>query len=294
MRLHARFATLTMMTLPLFACERGERKPSGSPPPAAAEKRYPVKGEIRSLDAPERQIVVAHDEIPGYMAAMTMPFRVHDEATFNMLGPGDVIEATLVVSGDSDHLVDVIVKAKGNAASASPPAAGPKRGDLVPDAKLVDQDGRPLTMAALRGKAVALTFIFTRCPLPEFCPRLGQSFAAVEALLAGDVALRNATRLLSISFDPAFDKPEILKRWGKTYQPGAEAFTHWQLATGPLEEVKKIATFFGLDFQEESGQFTHNLRTAVLTPDGKVFRVYRGSDWKPEELVADFRELARR
>ncbi len=255
----------------------------------AAEKRYSVKGEVRSVDVSARQVVVAHEEIPGYMAAMTMPFRVRDQAAFQMLAPGDVIEATLVVSGSAHQLADLIVKRKG-----APPlveaAVGPKRGDVVPDVTLLDQDGRRFTTAELRGRAVALTFIFTRCPLPEFCPRLGSQFAAIEKLLAGDAALHAATRLLSVSFDTAFDTPAVLKTWGRTYQPGPDAFTHWQLASGSLDEVRTLATFFGLEFQEESGQFTHNLRTAVVAPDGKVFRVYRGNDWKPEEIVADLKE----
>jgi protein SCO1/2 len=284
-----RVAALALLGFALVACERGAKPVESAPPglAASAEKRYPLRGQIRSLDIGERQVIVAHDEITGYMAAMTMPFRVRDEATFNMLGAGDVIEATLVVSGETEQLVDVIVKHKGDAPTTDAPAVGPKRGDALPEVTLLDQDGRRLTTAELRGKAVVLTFIFTRCPLPDFCPRMGKNFAAIETLLAGDPPLKTATRLLSISFDAAFDTPAVLKKWGRPYQPGADAFTHWQLAAGSLAEIKKIATFFGLDFQEESGQFTHNLRTAVITPDGKVFRVYRGNDWKPEEIVTD-------
>jgi len=285
-------ALVSPLALAFASCSRAGQAPKtgeASSAPSSA-RRYALKGTIRSIEVDARQAIIEHEAIRGYMEAMTMPFRVRDEATFNLLAPGDEITATLFVTDESSWLDGIVVVHKGASdAKAAAPAVGPKRGDAVPETALVDQDGRPVRTLDWRGTAVALTFIFTRCPLPEFCPRMGQNFAAVEKLLLADRDLHAGTQLFSISFDPAFDTPAVLKKYGKSYQPGAEAFTHWRLLTGSAAQVKTLATFFGLEYEEEKGQFTHNLRTAIVTPEGKVFRVYRGNDWKPEEVVADLR-----
>jgi protein SCO1/2 len=154
---------------------------------------------------------------------------------------------------------------------------------------LVDQDGRAFRLSQLRGKAVALTFVFTRCPFPEFCPLMMRNFASVEAALAADPELRERARLVTLSFDPKHDTPQVLRAFGKPFQKTSPPFTRWILATGKEEAIRRLGGALELDYEQASQSFTHNLRTAVVSPDGRLRRLLRGNDWTPEELVAELR-----
>ena len=175
-------------------------------------------------------------------------------------------------------------------ARARPPAPRePQPGDPLPDVSLVDQDGRALRLADYRGRALALTFVFTRCPMPDFCPFLMQGFARAHGSLVADPALARGTALLTVSFDPEHDTPAVLRAYGLPFQKSRPPFSHWRLASGRLDEVKRLGAALGLDFLEQDGSFSHNLRTAVIGRDGRLRRLFRGNDWHAEELV---RELA--
>jgi protein SCO1/2 len=274
--------------LALAAC----RKPAG-PPASSSEKRYALTGVVSSVNRAVREAVVAHDDIPGFMPAMTMPFPIGDLAVLARLERGDQIAGVLVVGETSFRLVEVKVtrEAPDNVpAPASPsPGAEPDAGALPPDVSLLDQDGKRFRLADYKGKAVALTFIFTRCPLPDFCPRMGSNFAAVEAAAAEDAALKDRVQLLTVTFDPKFDTPAVLRAWGKRYSK-AKDFSRFTLATGEPDEIRRLADFLSVEYDEEKeGGFTHNLRTAVIGPDGKLFRLHRGNEWTAEALLADLR-----
>jgi protein SCO1/2 len=162
----------------------------------------------------------------------------------------------------------------------------------VPDVALVDQNGRPLRLSALKGRAYALTFVFTRCPLPEFCPLMMKSFAAAQAALAAEARLLDATRLVTVSFDPEHDTPEVLRRFGRPFQKTSPPFTHWVLATGEAKEIRRLADALELEYQEDTDSFVHNLRTAVVDREGRLARLLRGNEWRPEELVQELRKAA--
>jgi protein SCO1/2 len=165
----------------------------------------------------------------------------------------------------------------------------------VPDVALVNQDGKAFRLADYRGQAVAITFIYTRCPLPDFCPLMTKSFAAVAQALAADPALQSRAHLLSVSFDTAHDTPAVLKAYGQRFAgAGPRPFAHWEFVSGAEAEIRKLGGFLGLEFDEDKGTWVHNLRTAVVGPDGKLVRSIRGGDWKPDELVADLRAAAGR
>jgi protein SCO1 len=283
--------------LPLFllvalaapACRREAAPASG--------QRYPLEGRVVEVDVASRKVTIAHGDISGFMPAMTMPFVVleKDAALLQHVGPGDAITATLVARDSRYWLEDLVVVKKGVPdpnATPGPRSQEPHPGDAMPDVALVDQDGRSLRLADLRGKAVALTFIFTRCPLPEFCPLLMVKFAAAQALLTREPGLAARTRLLTISFDTAYDTPDVLRAFGRPLQKTTPPFTHWSLATGKDEAIRALGGALGLDYVEESRSFTHNLRTAVLDPEGKLRRLFRGNDWTPEELVAELKAAA--
>ena len=265
--------------------------------PPAAGQRYPIKGQVVEVDADNRRLTIAHEDIPGFMPAMTMPFVVleKDAALLQHVGPGDEVTATLVAPDSRYWLEDLVVVKKGTPdpnATPGPRAHEPHPGDAMPDVALMDQDGRPLRLGDYRGKAVALTFVFTRCPMPDFCPLLMKKFAAAHATLAKDPGLAARTRLLTISFDTAHDTPDVLRAFGTPFQKTTPPFTHWSLATGKDEAIRALGVALELDYVEESRSFTHNLRTAVLDPEGKLRRLFRGSAWTPEDLVAELKAAA--
>jgi protein SCO1/2 len=238
-----------------------------------------------------REAVIAHDDIPGFMPAMTMPFPVADDAVLAKLKRGDQVSGTLVVGETKYRLeeVKVLREAPANlpAAPSPSPGAEPETGAEPPDVGLLNQDGKTIRLSDYRGKALAVTFIFTRCPLPDFCPRMGTNFAAVEERVRQDPALRDRVHLLTVSFDPEFDTPEVLRTWGKRFSKSGD-FSRFEMATGDPAEVRRLATFLSLEYDaEKDGGFTHNLRTGVIGPDGKLFRLHRGNDWTPEALLAD-------
>ena len=280
-------AALLTFVLALAACSRP------APAPSDGSKRYPLKGRVESVDTARGRAVVAHDDIPGFMPAMTMEFTILDAAVLAALKPGDVIQAQLVYTADNrSWLEGVTVTAHGPAPApaAAPATPAGKVGDAAPDVKLVDQDDRPLLLSSYRGQAVAVTFVFTRCPMPEYCPLMMTRFAEAARALAGDARLRESARLLSVSFDTKFDRPAVLRDYGARFQPkGLPPFSLWRFATGEPEPVRRLAEFAGLDYVEEQGTFTHTLRTAVIGPDGRLRTVRRGNDWPAAELVADLR-----
>lgn len=265
--------------------------------PAAAGQRYPLKGKVVEVDLANRKVTIAHEDIPGFMPAMTMPFVVleKDAVLLQGVGPGDEITATLVAPDSRYWLEDLVVVKKGTPDPNATPATHshePHPGDAMPDVSLVDQDGKPLRLADYHGKAVALTFVFTRCPLPDFCPLMMKKFQAAHAALAKDAALAPRTHLLTVSFDTKHDTPDVLRAYGRPFQETPTPFVHWTLATGKEEAIRALGGALELDYVEESRSFTHNLRTAVLDPEGKLRRLFRGNEWTPEELVAELKAAA--
>ena len=167
-----------------------------------------------------------------------------------------------------------------------------------PDYRLINQDGKAIRLHDYRGKALVLTFIYTRCPDPDQCTLMSNNFAAIDQELQKQPELYAKTHLLSISFDPEYDTPKVLRSYGAAFtgRYSDETFAHWEFAAGSADEVKGIAQYFGMRYylDSESGkqQVIHSLRTAVIGPDGKVIKVYRGNDWKPDEIVSDLRAAA--
>jgi protein SCO1/2 len=265
---------------------------------SATEKHYELKGKIVLVEKEQHQVTVAHEDIKDYMPAMTMPFAVGEDWwwVFEVpLVPGDHINATLVVDGARSWLEDVVIVKEGSdgAAPVSGEGIGPKPGDEVPDYRLINQDGKAIKIHDYRGKTLVLTFIYTRCPDPDQCTLMSNNFAAIDQELQKQPELYARTHLLSISFDPEYDTPKVLRSYGAAFtgRYSDETFAHWEFASGSTDEVKGIAQYFGMRYylDSETGnlQVIHSLRTAVIGPDSKVIKVYRGNDWKPEEVVSD-------
>ena len=232
------------------------------------------------------------------MPAMTMPFDLEGQEVLEELRPGDEVEGTLVVGPLSSELVDLIITRPALPEpvvldnTSGSPSLRPRRepltpGQRVPDFTVTTQEGRPLSLSGLRGSTVALTFIYTRCPLPEFCPLMDQKFRRLAELVRLlPEARERSVRLLSISFDPEHDTPEVLARHARLR--GAEA-PLWTFAVASHDELRKVSEPLGLLYGPTPDEIVHNLVTAVIGPDGRLVRLETGGDWTPEEL---FRTIA--
>jgi protein SCO1/2 len=263
---------------------------------ASTGQHYEFKGKVLEVDNQLRRVTVAHDAIPGYMEAMTMPFVVKDEWVFGVARPGDSISAVLVVDRGQSWLENAVITepAKPDPSASIPEAeAGPKPGDEIRDFSLTNQDANRIHLNQYRGRALVLTFVYTRCPLPDFCPLMSSNFAEVDKELQKSPGLYAKTHLLSVTIDPEFDTPQVMQNYGENYtkDTGASGFDHWEFATGSKDEIKSIAEYFGLRYWNDGSQIVHSLRTAVISPDGKLVKLYIGNDWKPEDIVSDIKGL---
>ena len=265
---------------------------------SSTEQRYELRGKVVSVDQAKRQVTIAHEEVRGYMAAMAMPFAIKDKELWalGVLAPGDQVSADLVVDGASSWLENLVIAKESVADPGAQRGAGggePRPGDEVPDFMLVNQDGKRVNLRGYRGKALLLTFIYTRCPLPDYCTLMSNNFAAIDQELRKDPTLYARTHLLSVSIDPEYDTPKVLRSYGAAHTGNysSETFAHWEFASGTSEQVKEVAQFFGLTYWQDSDQIVHSLRTAVIAPDGKIFKIYHGNEWKPDEVVRDLQTL---
>ena len=254
-------------------------------------KRYALTGRVMRVDRSTNTVIVDGDAIPGYMDAMEMPYQVTDPKLLDPLTVGDQIKADVVVTSDGTHLENIVVTKKGDATKT--PSTGaqhePQPGEAVPDFLLVNENGKQIHLRDFRGKTVLLTFIYTRCPLPDYCPLMSHNFAQIEKDLAKNAGEYKETHLLSISFDPKYDTPKILRGYGEDYlkQAGDRNFDHWEFVSAPVAEMPDLEKFFGVFVGGEGAQIVHSMSTAVIGPDGKVFRWYHGNDWQTADVLKD-------
>jgi protein SCO1 len=263
-----------------------------------AAKRYPFTGRVVSIDAQAQDALIDGDAIPGFMDAMAMPYKVKPAATLNHLIPGDSISAEVVVEHDPKNEdappeywlenVRTVGHIDSTPAAAANSLHTPAPGEDVPDFAFINQAGKRISLKQYRGHVLFVTFIYTRCPFPDFCPRMSTNFAEIYKQLATNPALAGA-HLLSISFDPEHDTPKVLRDYGFSVAHRREPalFNHWEFATASAADLPKIADFFALTVKPENGLITHNLSTAVIGPDGKIVKWYHGSDWQPSDLIKD-------
>lgn len=252
------------------------------------EQRYELKGKVVMVEKDKHLVTITHEDIAGLMPAMTMPFTVPNQTDIDYLAPEDQVTATLVVDGSQSWLENLFVVRSSGVASVAVPTEA-KEGDEVPNFTLRNQDGKQIGIHDYRGKALLITFIYTRCPLPEYCTLMSTNFAEIDRQLQQPAEVYNKTHLLSVSIDPAYDTPQVLRSYGAAHtgRYQQETFAHWEFASG--EKVKEMAQFFGLRYFGENDQITHGLKTVIVKPDGKVAKVYTGNEWKPEEVVTELK-----
>ncbi len=280
-------ATVVTMTSLCFALALASlgcaKKPVG--------KRYELQGRVVAVDSGSREITVAHEDIPGLMPGMTMPFQVaHDEDwIFGKIAPGDHILATLVIS-DHAELQDIsFTKTSDTESDGISKVRIPQPGDSVPDFTFVNQSGKTVHLNQFHGRPLLVTFIYTRCPVPDFCLLMSNNFSEVLKELKATPSAFDKAQLLSISIDPEYDRPPVLREYGKRYVGNVDPnFQHWQFVTGTPQEIRSAADFFGLSYNQNQGQIVHTLRTVMIGADGKIVKVYSGNQWKPSEVVRDY------
>jgi protein SCO1/2 len=268
-----------------------------------AVREYTLQGQIISVMPDHREAVIKHEEVVGFMPAMTMPYKTNDPKQFEPLAPGDLITAKLMVTEDDAYLTNV--KKVGTAPLAKTADAPPeatassgfellKPGEAVPDAQFVDQDGRKVAFSSFKGHTVLLTFIYTRCPMPTFCPMMDRHFASIQRSLKDDPAMRDRVRLVTVSFDPETDTPPVLKKHAASLDADLRT---WSFLTGDRDVIDQFAARFGVSVtraQDDPTNITHNLRTAIIDADGKLVSVYTGNEWTPAQALADLKPVATR
>jgi protein SCO1/2 len=262
--------------------------------PAESGPRFHLHGKIVSVNANNHSAEVDHDAIPGFMEAMTMFYPVPDPRALASLGPGDEITADVVVTEGVPHLENVVIVKKAPQPKPDPASGSnfhmPQPGDAVPDFALVDQNGKQIRLRSFRGDALLLTFIYTRCPFADFCPKASDQFAHMYAMLRKETGPASRIRLLSVSFDPAHDTPAALRTYAASFRDTTgtdRPFDRWEFASAPEKELPEIAKFFGLYYNAGQGQITHSISTSLISPDGKILVWFHDNNWKPSDLMAD-------
>jgi protein SCO1/2 len=268
------------------ACSRAE-------PP----RRYPLRGQVLAVHPDTQRLTIQHEDIPGFMPGMTMSFEVRPAELMKDRQPGELITATLEVVEFTGRIVQIERTGTAplpdnvNETALATELLGP--GDTVPDTAFVDQDNRRRSLNEWRGSHVLLTFIYTQCPLPTFCPLMDQNFATIQRAAAEDPALAGRVRLISVSFDPDRDTPAMLR--AHAVRRRADLST-WTFLTGDRTTVDRFAGRFGVGVirQASPTEITHNLRTAHIDPSGAIVKLYSGNEWTPSAVLADLRAAIRR
>ncbi len=262
-------------------------------------KTFKIRGKIVSTDVAASEITLDHEAVSGFMDAMVMPYKLADPSIMSELHPGDKITADVLVdqvdakdpqggfrNARLDHIV-IVAQAKPDYVPSMlyhVPAAG----DQVPDFVLLNQSGQTIHIDQFKGRVLLMTFIYTRCTLADFCPRISRNFAEIDKALAADPSLYAKTHLLSVSFDPTYDTPAVLRSYGGAYtgEYTKEKFQHWDFAAPPMKELDRMAQFFDVGIMPgENKSLTHSLSTVLIGKDGKVIAWYPTNDWQPAAMV---------
>ena len=295
MRVRASSVLLLLASIPfsytLIGC-RGTAKSATSTQPS---QQYPIRGTVLSTDSAKGEVLLKHNDIPGLMPAMTMSYRLEDPSALSELHPGDLITASLLADHDAAGPKNLRLKDIDIIAQASPdykPTVQyhvPAVGDVVPDFTLLNQSNQKIDLKQFHGKVIVMTFIYTRCPLSDYCPRMSRNFAEIDKTLQADPALCSKTHLLSVSFDPTYDTPKVLRSYGSAYTGNyvKETFQHWDFAAPSVAELPKMEQYFDVGVTPgKDGTLQHSLSTIVIGKDGKVVAFYPTNDWTPDQILA--------
>ncbi len=290
-----------MISLVLLAgCDKPTATKAPPPPPPLMETKvqtYDVRGVIEAIPEDGKTVTVNHEEIPNFMSRMTMDFAVKNPAILKGRRVGEAVTFKLLVTDDESWIEDLQVNASvkpstTRIASLLASNASMKPGDPMPEVELLTEEGKSVKLSEFQGEAVAFTMIFTRCPLPDFCPRMNRHFQEARELLLKQKEGPKNWRFLSISFDPEFDKPEILVPYARTYR--GDNADRWLFASASAEVSDTFAILFDFRSGANEGSLVHNLRTIVVDSKGRLFRQFDGNQWTPAELAEAIAKAAAR
>jgi len=263
---------------------------------SATNQVHTTRGLIRELAPDHHKAVIRHEAIPSYMPAMTMEFNVRNTNELNGISVGDTVTFRLTATEET-HWIDQVSKVASatNRGAESKPQITPSQiaelrpGDLLPDYELIAETGKAIRFSDFRGKAVAFTFIFTRCPLPDYCPRMGNNFVKTRELILANTSAPTNWQFLSISFDPDYDKPAVLSSYANFYRK--DNADRWLFAAAPMTSLAQLAPRLDLMVNREAGgSISHNLRTVVLDPQGRIHRQFDGNLWTPAQLAEEMKQ----
>ena len=281
-------------TLPALAAD----SPISGTNVVSGARIFSVKGVVRSVKSEENTVVIRHEEIPNYMAAMTMPFKVRNAKVLAGLKEGDAVSFRLNVTEENGWIdqirkSDAVVIARPSEYKGGPPLRPVEMmrvGVALPDATFTNQLGRTVRFGDFQGQAVALTFFFTRCPMPQFCPQLSKNFREASAQLKATASGPTNWHFLSVTFDPAHDTPEVMKEYGGRYQADSN---HWSFLTGSPETISQLARQFGITVTPESGTLNHNFRTVIVNPDGRIRAIWPVVGNMATNIIVEITKAAR-
>jgi protein SCO1/2 len=261
-----------------------------------APRVYELRGVVVAVDPARDEITIRHEDIPRFMPGMTMPFKVRDPGLLQGRMPGDVVRATLVVEESAAH-----IRAMERTGSAPVPESSSmlrpdllEVGEALPDATFADQEGQPRRLSDWRGQALAVTFIYTRCPIPNFCPLIDRRFRSAQRAILDAPGLRGRARLLSVSFDPEHDTPPVLAAHAGKLEANPNV---WSFLTGEREALERFASRFGVTLVREeapAGEIVHGLRTAIIDANGRLSAILPGSEWDEADLLSELRTALER
>ena len=274
---------------------------NSQPASASSTKQYPIRGTVVRINSQDGEVTLQHDAIPGLMEAMTMPYPVTDRSALSEMHPGDKIMATVLADPSPQGPVNLRLSEIVIIAQAKPDYVQsvqyhvPVAGDEVPNFTLLNQSDRKIDLKQYRGKVLLMTFIYTRCPLADYCPRMSHNFAQIDQQLATDPKLYKDTHLLSVSFDPTYDTPKVLKSYGGAYtgKYSKETFDHWEFAAPNENELPKMEQYFDVGVTPgEKGTLQHSLATVLIGKDGKVIAFYPTKDWSVADVLEQVKQAA--
>ena len=275
----------------------GCRKPQPASSQAATNShRYDVRGKVVSVDAKDGVISMDTQAIPGVMEAMTMAYTLQNPTVASELHPGDKISAQLQLVAQGAVLSNIVVLQQANL-NVLPPVQYhvPQIGDTVPNFQFRNQNNREISLQQFRGKVLVLTFIYTRCASSQFCPLMSRNFAHLDQLLAADPKLYAYTHFLSISFDPKYDTPAVLRSYGGAYtgRYTKETFHHWDFAAPSPARLASVLQWFDVAVTSSNGKIvSHSVSTAVIGPDGKIRAWYPTNTWTPQQALKDIQQIS--
>ncbi|HUY81236.1 MAG TPA: SCO family protein [Acidobacteriaceae bacterium] len=258
-------------------------------------KQYHLRGVVIATDTAKGVVTVNTEAIPGFMPPMIMPYKLENPGVASGLHPGDTITAELDISKNSDLLDQIVIVKQAKLNSLPKIQYQPLvPGESVPDFRFLNQNNKIIHIDQFHGKVLLVTFIYTRCPLSNYCPRMSRNFADINKTLAAEPKLYAKTHLLSVSFDPSYDTPSVLRSYGGAYtgKYTQATFKHWDFSAPPEKELSRVLKFFLIGITPEKNHvLAHSLSTVVITPQGKIYKWYPTNTWTPQQLLADINTL---